>query len=114
MQAVLIHLCLVTLLVTMVALASSSDVLIFKLCSLNIKHVSASSWIFEYSLSLVVFTVKTKHLSIKNLEYVSISKSDNLSLVSYPLIQKKAKEVSCFVIAFKALLVICCPTLCHR
>ena len=97
MQVVLIHLCLVTLLVTMVVLASGSDILIFRQCSITIVHVSASSWILE---TTCIFTGKMKHLFINNMGQVSIYKSSSI-LVSCTLIQKYAHELSLvFVIVY--------------
>ena len=49
MQVVLIHLYLMTLLVTMIVIVSGSDILIFRQCSITIVHASASSWLFGNS-----------------------------------------------------------------
>ena len=51
MQVVLIHLRLVTLLFTMIVLASDSDIPIFSQCNIIIVHVSASSLIVRNSLA---------------------------------------------------------------
>ena len=103
MQIVLIHICLVTILVTMVVLASDSDILIFRQCSIFIVYVSASSWTYGNRCNISTSITWDRFLSTSLEVYLSAVNWSRSGVKSFLLVDLQTvtfRKVEIFFIFF--------------